>query len=46
LTKDRFHGHHLPVFSDEKEVVMAIEHVLQENFVDRQPFNPPENPDQ
>jgi len=25
---------------------MAIEHVLQENFVDRQPFNPPENPDQ
>jgi integrase/recombinase XerD len=25
---------------------MAVEHVLQENFVDRQPFNPPENPDQ
>jgi len=25
---------------------MAIAHVLQENFVDLQPFNPPENPDQ
>ena len=25
---------------------MAIEHVLQENFVDLQPFNPPESPDQ
>ena len=46
LTKDRLHGHHLPVFSEEKEVVMAIEHVLQEKFVDLQPFNPPESPDQ
>jgi site-specific recombinase XerD len=25
---------------------MAIEHVLQEKFVDLQPFNPPESPDQ
>jgi hypothetical protein len=46
LTGDSLPGHQLPVFSKEKKVVMAIEHVLQEKFVDLQPFNPPESPDQ
>jgi hypothetical protein len=46
LTEDRIQGHHLPVFSEEKEVVMAIEQVLQEKFPDYQSFNPPESPDQ
>ena len=41
-----FRGHHLPIFSEENEVVMAIEHVPQEKLLDLLPFNPPESPDQ
>ena len=39
-------GHHLPVFSEEKEVVMTVEQVPQEKFKDHQPFAPPGSPDQ
>jgi integrase len=46
LTEDKFQGRQLPVFSEEKEVAMAIEQVPQEKFKDPQPFNPPESPDQ
>jgi integrase/recombinase XerD len=43
LTQDSFQGHHLPVFSEEKEVVMTVAQVPQEKSQDRLPFRPPEN---
>jgi hypothetical protein len=32
LAGDRFQGHHIPVFSEEKEVAMATEQVFEEEF--------------
>jgi hypothetical protein len=43
LTGDRFQGHHLPVFSEEKEVAMATEQVFEEEFDYQLLFKPPEN---
>jgi hypothetical protein len=44
LTENSFHGHHLPVFSDENEVAMATEQVFEEEFDYQLLFKPPENP--
>jgi hypothetical protein len=42
--EDSFPGHHLPVFSREKEVAMAIEQVSEEEFPYQQLFNPSVSP--
>jgi hypothetical protein len=44
LTGDRYQGHHLPVFSEEKEVVMTVDHVSQEKSQHRRPFSASECP--
>jgi hypothetical protein len=50
LTEDRFQGHHLPVFSEEKEIAMTIEQVPQEEFPYHLLFkplvSPPPEPDE
>jgi hypothetical protein len=44
LTEDRIQGHHLPVFSKEKEVAMTTAQVSEEEFNYQLLFKPSENP--
>jgi integrase/recombinase XerD len=45
LTEDSFQGHHLPVFSEKKEVVMTVEQVPQEKSPHRRPCIASASPD-
>jgi hypothetical protein len=46
LTEDSSQGHHLPVFSEEKEVAMTVEPVPHEEFPYHLLFKPLESPPQ